>query len=203
MGKMKKGENFNRPKKGDTITVDPIRRIKDIQTIAKMLSDSPRNHLLFTMGVNNGLRTGDLLKLRVGDVRHLKVGDVLAIREGKTGKENILVINRSTFKAMQGFLEDVKPQDNDSLFASRKGGKPITIQCVNSMMKKWATTINLKGNYGTHSLRKTWGYIQRTIYGVGFEVICRRYNHSSPATTMRYLGITDKEIKAILMNDVI
>ena len=199
---MKKGENFNRPKKGDTITVDPIRRIKDIQAIAKMLSGSPRNHLLFTMGVNNGLRTGDLLKLRVGDVRHLKAGDVLTIREGKTGKENVLVINKSTFKSLQGFLEGVNP-NNDPLFASRKGERPITVQHVNSLMKKWAATINLKGNYGAHTLRKTWGYIQRTIYGVGFEVICRRYNHASPSTTMRYLGITDKEIKAILMNDVL
>jgi integrase len=200
---MRKGENFNRPKKGDTITVEPIRRTKDIQAIAKMLTKHPRNNLLFVMGVNNGLRIGDLLKLRVGDVRHLKMGDVLKVREGKTGKENILVINKSTYKALQGFLETVKPQDNDPLFASRKGEKPITVQCVNSLMKRWATTINLKGNYGAHSLRKTWGYIQRTVYGVGFEVICRRYNHASPSTTMRYLGITDKEIKAILMNDVL
>jgi integrase len=203
MVKMKKGENINRPRKGDNITVDPIRSIKDIRAIAKMLSDSPRNHLLFTMGVNNGLRTGDLLKLRVGDVKNLKVGDMLTIREGKTGKSNILVMNKSTYGSLQAFLEKVNPSNNDPLFASRKGEKPITVQCVNSLMKKWATTINLKGNYGAHSLRKTWGYIQRTIYGVGFEVICRRYNHSSPATTMRYLGITDKEIKAILMNDVL
>jgi hypothetical protein len=31
------------------VTVDPIRRMKDNQTIAKLLSDSPRNHLLFVM----------------------------------------------------------------------------------------------------------------------------------------------------------
>ena len=200
---MKKGENSNRPKKGDNITVDPIRKIKDIQSIAKMLSDSPRNHLLFTMGVNNGLRTGDLLKLRVGDVKNLKVGDMLTIREGKTGKSNILVMNKSTYGSLQAFLEKVNPSNNDPLFASRKGEKPITVQCVNSMVKKWTGAINLKGNFGAHSLRKTWGFIQRTIYGVGFEVICRRYNHASPTTTMRYLGITDREIKAILMNDVL
>jgi hypothetical protein len=49
-------------------------------------------------------------------------------------------------------------------------------------------------NYGAHSLRKTWGYIQRTVYGVGFEILCKRFNHSSPAITMRYLGIEDKEV---------
>ena len=90
----------------------------------------------------------------------------------------------------------------DFLFASREGDKPITVQCVNNMVKKWTSSINLKGNYGAHSLRKTWGYIQRTMYGVGFEVICKRFNHSNPSITMRYLGIEDKEVENILMNEV-
>jgi integrase len=199
---MKKGENYNGPKKGSKMTVDPIRRIKDIQAISKLLSDNPRNHLLFVMGTNNGLRTGDLLKLKVGDVSGMKVGDTLMIREGKTGKRNILVMNKSIYKSLQNYLEALKPMANDDLFASRKGRRSITVQCVNNMVKQWTRTINLKGNYGAHSLRKTWGYVQRTVYGVGVEVLCKRFNHSSPAITMRYLGIEDKEVQNILMNEV-
>ena len=199
---MKKGENYNKPKKGSRIAVDPIRRTKDIQSISKMLSDNPRNNLLFVMGTNNGLRTGDLLKLKVEDVNGMKVGDTLVIREGKTGKRNILVMNKSIHKSMQLYLETLKPMDDDALFASRKGKRQITIQCVNNMVKKWVGEINLKGNFGAHSLRKTWGYVQRTVYGVGFEILCKRFNHSSPAITMRYLGIEDKEVQNILMNEV-
>lgn len=199
---MKKGENYNCPKKGSKMTVDPIRRMKDIQAISKLLSDNPRNHLLFVMGTNNGLRTGDLLKLRVGDVKGMRVGDTLIIREGKTGKRNMLVMNKSIHKSLQIYLEALKPMDDDFLFASRKGRRSITIQCVNNMVKKWVNEINLKGNYGAHSLRKTWGYVQRTAYGVGFEILCKRFNHSSPAITMRYLGIEDKEVQNILMNEV-
>jgi integrase len=199
---MTKGQNSNRPQKGSKIAVDPIRRMKDIQSISKMLSDNPRNNLLFVMGTNNGLRTGDLLKLKVSDVKGMKVGDTLIIKEGKTGKRNMLVMNKSIHKSLQMYLEALKPMDDDFLFASRKGNRSITIQCVNNMVKKWAGEINLKGNYGAHSLRKTWGYIQRTSYGVGFEILCKRFNHSSPAITMRYLGIEDKEVQNILMNEV-
>jgi integrase len=78
---MKKSNQHNHPKKGDKITVEPIRRIEDIKSISKLLSDFPRNHLLFTMGINNGLRAGDLLKLKVKAVRNLKVGDTLNIKE--------------------------------------------------------------------------------------------------------------------------
>ena len=42
------------------------------------------------MGINNGLRVGDLLKLKVSDVERLKPGQTITIREGKTGKDNIL-----------------------------------------------------------------------------------------------------------------
>ena len=71
------------------------------------------------------------------------------------------------------------------------------------MIKTWTRPINLKGNYGAHTLRKTWGYNQRTKHGVGFEIICKRFNHSSPAVTMRYLGIQDKEVRSVLLNNEI
>jgi integrase len=199
---MTKGQNNNRPQKGSEIAVDPIRRMKDIQAISKLLSDNPRNNLLFVMGTNNGLRTGDLLKLKVDDVKGMKVGDTLIIKEGKTGKRNMLVMNKSIHKSLQIYLEKIKPNDDDFLFRSRKGSKAVTVQCVNNMVKQWTRTINLKGNYGAHSLRKTWGYVQQTIYGVGFEILCKRFNHSSPAIKMRYLGIEDKEVQNILMNEV-
>lgn len=199
---MTKGQNSNRPKVGSKIAVDPIRRMRDIQAISKLLSDNPRNNLLFVMGTNNGLRTGNLLKLKVEDVKGMKVGDTLIIKEGKTGKRNILVMNKSVHKSLQTYLEKIKPSDDDFLFVSRKGNKAVTVQCVNNKVKHWTQTINLKGNYGAYSLRKTWGYVQRTVYGVGFEILCKRFNHSSPAITMRYLGIEDKEVQNILMNEV-
>lgn len=195
--------NPNHPKKGSSTTVDPIRDEKNIKAIRKILSDNPRNHLLFVMGINNGLRTGDILKLRVEDVKGMKEGDNINIKEGKTGKQNILVINKTVHKVLGQYLAECKPNDDDFLFKSRKGNKPITIQTVNAYVKQWTSSINLKGNYGAHSLRKTWGYFQRKAFGVGFEVLCKRYNHASPAVTMRYLGITDKEVENILTNNEI
>jgi integrase len=199
---MKQGGNANHPKKGSRIAVDPIRKVKDIQAISKLTSGNPRDHLLFVMGINNGLRACDLVRVTVGDVRYLKVGDTLTIKESKTGKDNILVINKTVYKALQAYLGSIRPDDAEFLFASRKGGGHIQSPAVSKLVKKWTRTINLKGNYGAHTLRNTWGYIQRTMHGVGFEIICKRYNHSSPAITMRYLGIQDKEVHGVLMNEI-
>jgi integrase len=199
---MRQGGNANHPKKGSRITVDPIRKIKDIKAISKLTSGNPRDHLLFVMGINNGLRACDLVKVQVGDIRYLRVGDTLTIKESKTGKDNILVVNKTVYKALQAFLDAIRPNDDAYLFASRKGESHLQSQAVSKLVKKWTRAINLKGNYGAHTLRKTWGYIQRTMHGVGFEIICKRYNHSSPAITMRYLGIQDKEVHGVLMNEI-
>jgi len=199
---MKKAKKRNQPAKGSRITVDPIRRLEDIRAILQLLEGSPRDHLLFVMGVNNGIRTGDLLKLKVKDVKHLKSGDSITIKEGKTKKDNVLVVNKTVYKALKNYLDKAQTNGDGYLFASRKGKKSLQPKAVNKMIKNWTKAINLKGNYGAHTLRKTWGYIQRTKHGVGFEIICKRFNHSSPSVTMRYLGIQDKEVHETLMNEI-
>lgn len=201
-------KNPNRPQKGDSIAVDPIRDESDIKTLIKYLDGNARDSLLFIMGINTGIRSTDILKLRVGDLRYLKVGQVHQIVEGKTGKKNVIVINKSIRKVLDRFIEDQKPDDRDFLFQSSKRDldgqpQPIKVGYVNKLIKGWTKAINLKtGNYGARTLRKTWGYQQRVKFGVGFEVIAKRYNHSSPAITMRYLGIQDKEVHDVLMNEI-
>jgi integrase len=194
--------NKNHPKLGSRTVVDPIRNPKDINSIKKLLSNEYRNLLIFTLGINNGLRIGDLLKLKAKDVKDLEIGASLRIRETKTGKDNILVINKGSHKVLEQYLDSIHLDDDDFLFPSRKSNNHLTVQYINNMVKSWARTINLKGNYGSHTLRKTFGYQQRTQYGVGWEIICKRFNHSSPAVTMRYLGIEDKEVVNILNNEI-
>jgi len=197
-----KKKNPNHPKKGSRITVEPIRNEKDIKKIVRRLSDKPRDKLLFLMGINNGLRIGDLLKLKVDQVKDLSAGKILTIKESKTKKDNVLAINKTVYKALKKYLDDAHLENDDYLFPSRKGNNALTVQTVNNMVKKWTKDIGLKDNFGAHTLRKTFGYIQRTRFGVGFEVLAKRFNHSSPAVTMRYLGIHDKEVNSILKNEI-
>ena len=188
-------------KKGSKVKVEPVRKLKDIKAISKLLQGKPRDLLLWTLGINNGLRASDLVAIKVAQVQDLKPGEVLNIVESKTGKDNVLVINKPVYKALQGFLEVVQPDPGEYLFQSRKGGY-ISSQSVGRLVKTWCKDINLKGNYGAHTLRKTWGYHQRINHGVGFEILCKRYNHSSPSITMGYLGIESKEVHDILMNEI-
>jgi hypothetical protein len=79
-------------KKGTRIKVEPVRRQKDIKAISQLLQGKTRDLLLWVMGINNGLRANDLVRIRVDQVMRLKAGDVVNIVESKTGKDNVLVI---------------------------------------------------------------------------------------------------------------
>ena len=38
---MQKGQNYNHPAKGSHVRVEPIKNLKDIETIKKLLADKP------------------------------------------------------------------------------------------------------------------------------------------------------------------
>ena len=190
----------NHPKKGDRIKVDPITEIKDIKTIKNMLKDRPRDLCLFTLGINTNLRASDLLSIKAGQVRHLKPMDDLEIKEKKTGKIRRLTLNKACVNAIQDLLNSNDFEDDDPLFLGQRG--LMTVSTVNALVKSWCKKINLPGNYGSHTLRKTFGYHQRVTFGRSLPELMVVFNHSNQRQTLDYLCIQDEEIKSIYANEL-
>jgi integrase len=195
---MQKGQNFNRPKIGSQIKVEPIKRKKDINAIKKLLSDNPRNSALFTIGINTNLRASDLLRITAKDVRGLKSGDSIEIKEKKTGKFRRVTFNKACIQAIQRLLASRPYTDDEPLFTGQRG--PLTVPSVHRLVKSWCKAINLKGNYGSHSLRKTWGYHQRVTFGTDIPRLMVCFNHSTQRQTLDYLCIQPAEIKDVYEN---
>ncbi len=62
--------------------------------------------------------------------------------------------------------------------------------------------INLRGNYGAHTLRKTFGYHQRVTFQRGVPELMVAFNHSSQRETLEYLCIQPEEIKSLSLNEL-
>ena len=184
---MQKGQNYNRPEKGSSIKVDPIKSTKHIHTIKKLLADKPLDHALFTVGINTNLRASDLLRIKVGQVKDLKPNDEIAINEKKTKKPRRITLNKACISAIQGLLTSKEYSDKDYLFTGQRG--VLTVPTVNQKVKSWCKAINLKGNYGSHTLRKTWGYHQRVTFGTDLPRLMVCFNHSTQRQTLDYLCI--------------
>ena len=189
--------NPNHPRKGSTIKVEPIRHLKDIKAIKRLLQDSPRDFCLFTLGINTNLRASDLLAITAGMVHNQ---EELVLKEKKTGKERRITLNTTTQKAIQRLLDSRDYDDDDRLFQGQRG--PLTVPTVNRLVKAWCKVINLKGNYGSHTLRKTFGYHQRVTFGRGLPELMTVFNHSTQKQTLDYLCVQPEEIKDIYLNEL-
>ncbi len=203
MGIIEDMKNLNHPKKGSHISVEPIRKQKDIKLIKKILQDSPRNLCLFTLGINTNLRASDLLKIKVEQVRHIQPGEEISLKEKKTKKQRRINLNRACIEAIQNLLKSIKYDDNDFLFLNnRKDKNALTVSSLSTLVKKWCKDINLKGNYASHTLRKTWGYHQRVTFGVGIPELMVCFNHTSQKQTLDYLCVQPEEIKSVYQNEL-
>jgi integrase len=172
--------------------VQPIRNKRDIDRMKRALSG--RNRLLFTFGINSGLRISDILRLKVADVidPNGKPRQSITMREEKTGKGKTFVFNRSILDELNGIPYDAEAY----LFPSRKGGGPISRVQAYRILNEAAERCGLSEPIGTHTLRKTFGYHAYKA-GVDLSLLMLIFNHSSQAVTLRYIGITQDSINDV------
>lgn len=203
--------NPNHPKLGDTIKVEPIRTVNAINNLKKHLAPYPRNFALFVVGINTAYRASELLSIRIGQVRHLQPGDRLEVKQKKTKKYRAVTMNTGCYYAIQKLLEHLDRKalqaknlswvDDDSfLFAGRHPELALTVPTLNNLVKEWCRKVNLKGNYGSHSLRKTWGYMQRTKRNTSIPLLMQAFGHASQQQTLSYLCIQDEEIENVYIS---
>lgn len=172
--------------------VQPIRDKQKIEEIKAVLKrKSGRDYLMFVIGINTGLRIGDILKLKTEDVRDKTH---VTIKEQKTGKSKRFKINQSLKSIIDEYITGMA--DEDYLFSSRKGNNPIGRVQAYKILNNVAAKVGLD-EIGCHTLRKTFGYhfYQKTKDVAQLQEIL---NHSAPSVTLRYIGINQDIIdKAI------
>ncbi len=108
--------------------VEPIRDLNRVQRIKGNLKrkKNPRDLLLFTAGINLGLRISDLLRLKVGDVKDRKgdIRDFIYITEQKTKKQRKITLNDGVREALQIYFDKTGVYDLDRyLFTAEKSKK--------------------------------------------------------------------------------
>ena len=193
-------KNPNHPKKGASLRVDPIRDLEKIEAIRKMLLKNPMYYCLFVLGINTNLRASDMVRLTAGQVRGVKPMGDLHLKERKTGKHRQITLNGTCVMSIDYLLMQREYRDSDPLFWGQRG--PIRANSINRLVKQWCRAVGLKGNYGAHSLRKTFGYHQFNTFKVPLPLLMMSFNHSTQRQTCNYLGIQPEELKSIYANEL-
>lgn len=173
--------------------VEPLRTKQEIEDMKWSLSRhcTERDRFMFVFGINTGLRVSDILPLKVKDVR---------------GKNHVRLIEKKTKKDrnvnVMGIVEEIESytkgmDDEDYLFQSRKGSKPITDTQAYRALVQAGKMID-RVDIGTHTMRKTFGYhyYKKTKDVATLQEI---FNHSYPSITKKYIGIRQEEIDETLV----
>lgn len=182
--------------KGTVTTTDYIEFGKVTTTAQKLLKDEKTKllGLYILMGANTGLRVSDILNLTWELVKE----DLVTINEKKTGKKKTFKINSIVRDTLNKFNNDL----NGYIFVSQK--KTVyRRQTINRLLKQVFAKETRKSNISSHSLRKSFG---RRVFENNNEseksltYLSELFNHSSVATTRKYLGLRQEELNDIYDN---
>jgi len=156
--------------------------------------------LLISVGVFTGLRVSDLLQLKFNQF----IGtEFLNIIENKTKKDRRIKINSDLKDIVERIKLKMNVIDDDQfIFVNKYGTKPIDKSYVNVKLKELLNKydIHLEGNVSSHMFRKTLGNRALKLNNYSNEsiiLLMELFNHSSPITTKRYLGVRNSEIESI------
>lgn len=150
--------------------------------------------LYIITSINTGLRISDVLNLTWEQVKE----DLVLITEKKTGKKRTFKINNAVREALKSFDNS----NTGKIFVSQKKSV-YSRQTLNRLLKKVFSKEAKKSNISSHSLRKSFG---RRVYDnndkseMALTYLSELFNHTSVATTRKYLGIRQEELNDIYDN---
>lgn len=183
--------------KNHIIKVKPIRDKKILDDFIKELEkgkNGKRNSLIFKLGLSTGLRISDIIKIRIKDVRGKTEFELI---EQKTNKKRKVYLH----SVLTELTEYLNTLDNDQVWLfpnSWHNNKHISSNQYYKILQKIANTLGLD-YIGTHTMRKSFGYWYYKEYK-DVATLMTIFNHSSPIITLRYIGITEEDIKKTLQN---
>ena len=180
-------------KKTKALTTDQYTEI--IQTMKDGFCGCRPNERIATILVlegNLGLRISDILKLRLCDI--VRDGDRfrLEVVEQKTGKRRVFTVPLVIRQYIENYCLRNGIQKTEIIF-------PISERAVQKQLAIVCDYLGFEG-ISTHSFRKWYATEIYKVNGYDIALVQRLLQHSSAATTQRYIGIEPQRIEQAIQN---
>lgn len=145
-----------------------------------------------------GLRASELADMDCGAI-HFELGVCRVM--GKGSKERLVPIGRPALRAVQRYLDELRPDlekpgtSGDRIFLSRTG-QPITRVVVWQVVKRHAARVGLKDVH-PHTLRHSFA-TQMLAGGADLRVVQELLGHSNINTTQVYTHVDRSRLKDVV-----
>ena len=157
-----------------------------------------RDALLWALGITTGLLVSDLLSLRWGDFLDAEgnIAERITVKETKTKKLRSIAVLTAAQSALAAYAEEHRPARSDFLFTGPTGA-PLSREQARRLVKSWCAECNLRGRFGSHTMRKTFATAAYANSGGDPVATARVTGHSNPSQLLAYIGEstrTEREI---------
>ena len=178
-------------KKTKALTTEQYKEI--IQTMKEGFCGCRPNERVATALVlegNLGLRISDIVKLRLCDI--VLDGDRyrLEIVEQKTGKSRVFTVPLVIQQYIENYCLRNGIRRDERIF-------PLTERAIQKQLKIVCDYLGFEG-ISTHSFRKWYATEIYKNSGYDIALVQRLLQHSSAATTQRYIGMEPQRIEAAI-----
>ena len=138
------------------------------------------------------MRISDILKLRLSDI--VRDGDRfrLEVVEQKTGKRRVFTVPLVIQQYIENYCLRNGIQKTETIF-------PISERAVQKQLAIVCDYLGFEG-ISTHSFRKWYATEIYKANGYDIALVQRLLQHSSAATTQRYIGIEPQRIEQAIQN---
>ena len=183
-------------KKTKALTTEQYKEI--IQTMKEGFCGCRPNERVATALVlegNLGLRISDIVKLRLCDI--VLDGDRyrLEIVEQKTGKSRVFTVPLVIQQYIENYCLRNGLRRDERIF-------PLTERAIQKQLKIVCDYLGFEG-ISTHSFRKWYATEIYKNSGYDIALVQRLLQHSSAATTQRYIGMEPQRIEAAIQGHAI
>lgn len=153
-----------------------------IEGKSKIFRPNKQLALALQLQASLGLRIGDVLKLKVNSFKNGK----LEIKEDKTDKLQYRDIDSDITNIVLQYALGKKSDKKDKLF-------DVGVRAIQKQLKIVCDYLDLD-NIGTHSFRKLYAVTAYENNNNNIQLVKEMLNHTSIATTQRYIRVSQKEI---------
>lgn len=136
---------------------------------------------------NLGLRVSDIVRLRPCDIVRDGERYRLEVTEQKTGKRRVFTVPLVIVQYIENYCLRKGIRPTDRIF-------PLTTTAIQKQLRLVCAYLGYEG-IGTHSFRKWYATEIYRNNGCDIALVQRLLQHSSAATTQRYIGIEPQRIE--------
>ncbi|MDO6528226.1 tyrosine-type recombinase/integrase [Motilimonas sp. 1_MG-2023] len=174
--------------------VDAVKNLDTVKLISHLLEIrfSKQMSDVWNVGLNLALRISDLLSIRFADINDGR----LQLHETKTGKLANIKLNQKALVTIARIRAEHPShiflfQSYRSKQSLDREPRPISRRAVTKAFAMVGEEVKVA--LGTHSMRKTRGYM---LYQSTKDIarVMKMLRHSSESVTLRYIGITQDDV---------